>query len=61
MATSVDSLRYGFYRQMEQLMMAEAPVIILYYDEVLRLTQKNVQGLGINSMNLLSLKRVRKI
>jgi peptide/nickel transport system substrate-binding protein len=60
MATTDDSSRYEYYRQMEDLMMSSAPVIILYYDEVLRFTQKNVQGLGNNAMNLLVLKNVRK-
>ncbi len=60
MTTTVDSLRYKYYRQMEELMMNETPVIILYYDEVLRFTRKNVSGLGSNPMNLLVLKRVKK-
>jgi oligopeptide transport system substrate-binding protein len=60
LATVNDSLRYSYYRQMEAIMMAEAPVVVLYYDEVLRFVQKNVSGIGINPMNLLTLKRVRK-
>jgi peptide/nickel transport system substrate-binding protein len=55
-----DSLRFSYYRQMEKIMMEEAPVVILYYDQVLRFVRKNVHGLGINPMNLLTLKRVRK-
>jgi peptide/nickel transport system substrate-binding protein len=60
MATVNDSLRYQCYRQMEKIMMTESPVVILYYDQVLRFVQKNIEGLGINPMNLLTLKRVRK-
>lgn len=60
MAETVDSVRYSTYREMERRMMGQCPVIVLYYDEVLRFTRKNVEGLGINGMNLLSLKRVRK-
>ena len=56
-----DSARYACYRQMEKIMMEEAPVIILYYDQVLRFVQKNIQGLGSNPMNLLTLKYVRKL
>ncbi len=55
-----DSLRLDYYRTMQQEIMARVPVVILYYDEVLRFTGKNVHGLGINAMNLLSLKRVKK-
>ncbi len=53
-----DSLRLECYRNMNQLMMQESPVIILYYDRVLRFVQKNVKGIGINPINLLTLKYV---
>jgi peptide/nickel transport system substrate-binding protein len=49
-----------YYRQMDSLMMNDAPVVILYYDRVLRFVQNNVEGMENNSMNLLTLKRVRK-
>jgi len=32
----------------------------LFYDKVVRFTQKNVKGLGINPLNLLNLKNVKK-
>jgi peptide/nickel transport system substrate-binding protein len=41
--------------------MESAVVIPLYYDEVVRFTQKNISGLGINPVNNLSLKRVKKV
>lgn len=52
--------RHGFYQQMDSLLMETAPVIPLYYDEVVRFTQKNIKGLGINPINHLNLKHVRK-
>ena len=55
-----DSLRYRYYSQMDQIIINEAPVVILYYDQVLRFAQKNIKDLGSNPMNLLTLKRVRK-
>jgi len=55
-----DSIRFSYYRQMEEIMMDEAPVVILYYDQVLRFVQKDISGLGNNPMNLLTLKRVTK-
>ncbi|MEI7981725.1 MAG: ABC transporter substrate-binding protein [Bacteroidota bacterium] len=61
MSTIDDSARFVLYRQMEQIMMEESPVIILYYDQVLRFVQRNIQGIGNNAMNLLILKRVRKL
>jgi ABC-type transport system substrate-binding protein len=60
MSTVNDSLRFACYRKMEGIMMEESPVIILYYDQVLRFVRKNISGLGNNPMNLLILKRVRK-
>lgn len=56
-----EDIRINLYRQMEDIMMADAPVVVLYYDQVLRFTGKNITGLGSNSMNLLSLKKVRKL
>ncbi|TAF67706.1 MAG: peptide ABC transporter substrate-binding protein [Cytophagales bacterium] len=50
--------RYAIYRQMDSIVMAEAPVIVLYYDEVIRLRQNYVVGLKPNIMNYLSLEKV---
>jgi oligopeptide transport system substrate-binding protein len=55
-----DSVRYGYYRQMDQLIMDEAPVVPLFYDQVVRLVHKNISGLTPNPVNLLNLKRVKK-
>ncbi len=52
--------RHKLYQKMDSLLMSTAPVIPLYYDEVVRFTQKNVVGLGVNPTNLLTLKRVSK-
>jgi peptide/nickel transport system substrate-binding protein len=46
---------------MDKIIIEEAPIIPLFYDKVARFTRKNVEGLGINPLNLLSLKRVKKI
>lgn len=54
-----DSLRYTFYQEMDNLIMQESPVIILYYDQVLRFIRKKVTGLGSNPINMLDLRRVR--
>ncbi|MFY7786684.1 MAG: ABC transporter substrate-binding protein, partial [Thermoflexibacteraceae bacterium] len=40
-----DSLRHEVYRRMEQIVMNEAPVIPIYYDESLQLSQRRVTGL----------------
>lgn len=56
-----EARRFEYYRQMDGLMMEESPVIVLYYDQVLRFTRKNIHGLGCNPMNLLNLVHVKKI
>lgn len=53
------SKRYAMYRSMDSIIVAEAPVVVLYYDEVLRFARKQVSGLGNNALNLLDLKRVQ--
>lgn len=58
---TVDSIRADFYKQMDQMVIDEAAVIVLYYDKVLRLTRNNILNLDNNAMNLLVLKNVRKI
>jgi peptide/nickel transport system substrate-binding protein len=45
---------------MDQLLIDNAPVVPLYYGQVVRLVQNNVEGLTSNSMNMLSLKKVKK-
>jgi peptide/nickel transport system substrate-binding protein len=55
-----DAKRFELYRQMDELVMEEAPVIPLFYDKVSRYTRSNVNGLGINPLNLLILKKVKK-
>lgn len=55
-----DSARRSIYRKMDSLVISEAPIVPLYYDEVLRFYPKNITGLEGNPMNLLDLKRVSK-
>ena len=52
--------RTALYQAMDRIVVEESPVISLYYDEVVRLTQNNVRGLAPNPMNQLLLERVRK-
>jgi peptide/nickel transport system substrate-binding protein len=49
------------YQSMDSLAMSENPLIPLFYDQVVRFTQKEVEGLGLNPINILKLKKVRKI
>jgi peptide/nickel transport system substrate-binding protein len=52
--------RKKLYTTMDSLVMKKALMVPLYYDEVIRFTRKNVQGLGVNPINLLDLRRVKK-
>ena len=52
--------RINLYKKMDRIVLEEAPVVVLFYDEVVRFTQKNIKGLGINPTNLLELKNVQK-
>ena len=55
-----DSLRLNLYQQMDSLVISEAPVVPLFYDEVVRFFQPTISGLGVNPMNLLVLKYAKK-
>lgn len=61
LSTLDDSLRLYLYREMEKILMEKSPVVVLYYDRVLRFVRNNIDGIGSNPMNLLILKRVRKL
>ena len=52
--------RARMYTTMDSLAMKKAIMIPLFYDEVIRFTRKNVKGLGVNPVNMLDLRRVRK-
>jgi oligopeptide transport system substrate-binding protein len=52
--------RYYLYREMDKIVIEEAPVVFLFYDETAQFYSKNISGLSKNAINLLSLKRVRK-
>lgn len=52
--------RYKLYQTMDSLLMSKAPIVPLYYDEVVLFIQKNISGLKANAINLLQLKRVQK-
>ena len=51
--------RNDYYTRMDAMLMADAPVVVLYYDKVVRFTRANISGLGTNPVNMLDLRRVR--
>lgn len=58
--TSSPEDRERIYHAMEAAVMEKAPVVVLYYDEVVRLIPPDVTGLSRNAVNLIDLSRVRK-
>jgi peptide/nickel transport system substrate-binding protein len=59
LAEKDDSLRWKIYRQADQLMIKDAPVVPLWYDMVIRLVQPYVKNFVPNSLNLLELRKVK--
>ena len=57
--TTDETIRVKYYREMDSLVMESSPVVVLFYDQVLRFSRKNVSGLGSNPLNLLNLKAVK--
>ncbi len=55
-----DSVRYRLYRQMDQLVINDAPVVPLWYDMAIHLVHTNIKGFVPNSLNLLELRHTRK-
>ena len=58
-AETNDSVRAELYKRMNAIVIDEAPVVVLYYDQILHFTHKNVKGLRSNAMNALDLRRVK--
>lgn len=59
LAETNDSLRYKLYQQADQVMMADAPVIPLWYDKAVWLIQPGITGFKPNPLNLLELRKAR--
>ena len=55
-----DSVRIKLYREMDQMVTADAPIVPLWYDEVIRLVNPHLQGFRPNGLNLLELRKVSK-
>ena len=54
-----DSIRFAYYRQMDQLIIDDAPVVPLWYDQVIHLVNPAVSGFEANGLNLLELRHTR--
>ena len=52
-----DSARREVYKQMDRLIIEDAPIVPLWYDEVIHLVQPGLAGFAPNGLNLLELRR----
>lgn len=55
-----DSLRIEYHQEMDRILIEEAPVIFLFYDETALFAKRNITGLSKNAVNLLSVKRIKE-
>lgn len=51
--------RIPIYKKMEQILLEEAPIVPIFYDQSIRVIHKKVKNLGQNSINHLDLRKVR--
>lgn len=58
--TTDEKEKIKLYQEMDKIIIDEAPVIPLYYDEVVRLVNHKIKGLKVNPTNVLNLKYVQK-
>ncbi|MCR5191740.1 MAG: ABC transporter substrate-binding protein, partial [Bacteroidales bacterium] len=55
-----DTKRLSMYRTLDSIAICQAPVVVLYYDQILHFTHKNISGMRTNAMNALDLRYVKK-
>jgi len=55
-----ENKRIELYREMNKMIVEEAPIVPLYYDMAVRFYPKNIKGFRGNPLNLLKLKTVKK-
>jgi oligopeptide transport system substrate-binding protein len=52
--------RYELYHQMDLMLIEDAPVVFLFYDETALFSQKSVSGISGNAVNLLMVNDIKK-
>ncbi|MCB0510670.1 MAG: ABC transporter substrate-binding protein [Bacteroidetes bacterium] len=51
--------RLSYYTQMDSILIEEAPVVFLYYDEIIRLSSKDFEAVSTNASNALDIKYIK--
>ncbi|MEP6728939.1 MAG: ABC transporter substrate-binding protein [Bacteroidota bacterium] len=54
-----DTVKQDLYRQMDRMVINDAPVVPLWYDEVFRLINPRIKNFHANGLNLLELRKVQ--
>lgn len=54
-----DSKRIQLYREMDRIIIEEAPIVPLFYDQAIRFAHPNIENIRPNAMNLLDLRKVK--
>jgi len=52
-------VRNNYYTTLDSLLMEDAPIVVLFYDKIIRFTNKRVSGMRVSPTNMLDLKRVK--
>lgn len=60
MRTTSDSLRYDLYKQMDKMIIEDAVIVPLWYDQVVHLVRPELSGWQPNALNMLEIRRVKK-
>jgi len=62
MAIKTDDIeeRYELYHQMDRMLIEDAPVVFLFYDETALFSLKNIDGVSDNAVNLLEVEDIVK-
>jgi peptide/nickel transport system substrate-binding protein len=59
--TADQERRFTLYSRMDSVLVADVPAIFLLHPEVIRFARAEVEGLSVDPMNQLDLRRVRKV
>jgi len=59
--TSNGNNKIKLYQQMDQMLVEDAPVIFLFYDEISHFSSKKVSGISSNALNLLHVTDIHKV
>jgi peptide/nickel transport system substrate-binding protein len=59
--TDNDEKRFAIYHQMDKMLIEDAPVIFLFYDETALFSRRNIHGISDNAVNLLKVDDIIKL